>query len=603
MDNLFDRFNATTESVQPHTDILNGSPLKLNDVSAEKHREEEKTQSCVIVDKQDGGKETSMQKASGTREDRPSSFVIPKKKRHKTDVLLDVKMSSRDFQHEVLPAITKSYRQPQSCARFNYDQVQLVQNPYLTDAYMEKRRELRGYGYVEKELSDSFAFLCMDMENEEEINKICKEGLHIGNSVDSCLGHPKMGVHLCKHADILKPVGLHSGYTGHIIVFKVMKGKIKSVMENRNGSCLEPTPNHDCHVSSTTGNDLGSLNQRDLYESTQLYLYEYGEENVQDVPRNVCPVAVVRFTYKEIKDVKSPDISSPKFLVRSPLSVKAIQSSTQAKDKSSEQKFVVWSGHLTVKGLYACSVEMVSKAGPSKPSRIGKGINITHKMPIAQARKKYLQKVTSISRQQEGFCNGYYVNVCELHPVKPEGKSHFQKVMNYLGKHNCVAIRKLEKDVVLLLLTASELTFQLGLTKPHQYPVILYSIFLSRTTRKHGAVQTDPLVQPVAPTTLPPSQDPHRDKTIPLHISLPPSQSSPHLSDSTKHSTLASPSHTYPSSVCVMPPPPSPTKGMRAAPRVSPVVGASPPKRIRRNKIRIPTALFQVPPKNQSTVF
>ncbi|XP_033745603.1 uncharacterized protein LOC117331117 [Pecten maximus] len=580
MDNLFDRLNASTESVRSHRDVLNGYPLKFQDVSDGKPAEREKAHSDVNVDKQDGGKETSVQKASGTKEERPSSFVIPKKKRRTTDVLFDVKVSSRDFQHEILPTITKSYRQPQSSSRFSYDQVKLVQNTYLTEAYMEKRRELRGCGYVEKELSDSFAFLCMDSENEDEtVNKICREGLHIGNSADSCLGHPKMGVHLCKHADILKPVGLSSGYTGHIIVFKVIKGKIKLVMENRSGSNLEPTPNHDCHISSTTGNDLSSMNQQNLYESTQLYLYEYGDENVQDVPRNVCPVAVVRFTYNEShKDIKSPEMSSPKFPMRSPLSVKPVQSSPQLKGE--EQKFVVWSGHLTVKGLYACSVEMISQAGPAKPSRIGKGINVTHKMPIAQARKKYLQRVTSLDRQREGYWNGYYVNVCELHPVKPEGKSHFQKVMNYLGKHNCVAIRKLEKDVVLLLLTASELTFQLGLTKPHQYPVILYSIFLSRTSRKHGAVQTDPLVQTSAPTCLPSSfgSDPHlREKTKPLHISLSISQTVPHLSDSITNSTVVSPNNTYPGLVCgQMPPPPSPTKGLRSTTRVSPVVGVAP---------------------------
>ncbi|OWF39335.1 uncharacterized protein LOC110465158 [Mizuhopecten yessoensis] len=583
MDNLFDRLNAPTESVRSHLDILNGYPLKFQDVSDDKRTEWVKSHSDANVYKQDGGKETTMQKASGTKEERPSPFVIPKKKRRTNDVLLDVKVSSRDFQHEILPAITKSYRQPQSSSRFVYDQVQTVQNTYLTDAYMEKRRELRGCGYVEKELSDSFAFLCMDIENEEETNRICREGLHVGNSNDSCLGHPEMGIHLCKHADILKPVGLNLGHSGHLIVFKVMKGKIKSVMENRSGSRLEPTPNFDCHLSSTSGNDLGSLNHHNLYESTQLYLYEYGDENVRDVPRNACPVAVVRFTYNESqKDVKSPDMSSPKFSMRSPLSVKPIPISPQIKTES--QNFVVWTGHLTVKGLYACSVEMISKAGHAKPSRIGKGVNITHKMPIAQARKKYLQRVTSLDRKHEGYWNGYYINVCELHPVKPEGKSHFQKVMNYLGKHNCVAIRKLEKDVVLLLLTASELTFQLGLTKPHQYPVILYSIFLSRTSRKHGAVQTDPLIQSVI--TIPPaglaksvSSDPRlREKTKPLHINLPPS-SVPHqgFSENSIHSTTASPSHNFPSPIYVhMPPPPSPTKGMRLATRVSPLVGVAP---------------------------
>ncbi|XP_055999175.1 uncharacterized protein LOC125656744 isoform X2 [Ostrea edulis] len=56
--------------------------------------------------------------------------------------------------------------------------------------------------------------------------------------------------------------------------------------------------------------------------------------------------------------------------------------------------------------------------------------------------------------------------------------------MNYLGKHNAVAVQKLKKDVTLLIITQSELTYQLGLSRPHQYPVLLYCLFLSRTSAR-----------------------------------------------------------------------------------------------------------------------
>lgn len=58
------------------------------------------------------------------------------------------------------------------------------------------------------------------------------------------------------------------------------QGKVKSVVVNRSGTHLEPTPNYDCHVSSTTGNDLRDSNQQSLYESTQVCLYTKNKDDL-----------------------------------------------------------------------------------------------------------------------------------------------------------------------------------------------------------------------------------------------------------------------------------------------------------------------------------
>lgn len=68
----------------------------------------------------------------------------------------------------------------------------------------------------------------------------------------------------------------------------------------------------------------------------------------------------------------------------------------------------------------------------------GGQINISSKLGVKQVQQKYLKNVSGIRRSSEGYWNGYYINACELRPMSAEGRSHFQRVMNYLGKHNAV---------------------------------------------------------------------------------------------------------------------------------------------------------------------
>lgn len=69
----------------------------------------------------------------------------------------------------------------------------------------------------------------------------------------------------------------------------------------------------------------------------------------------------------------------------------------------------------------------------------GGQINISSKLGVKQVQQKYLKNVSGIRRSSEGYWNGYYINACELRPMSAEGRSHFQRVMNYLGKHNAVS--------------------------------------------------------------------------------------------------------------------------------------------------------------------
>ncbi|CAC5413046.1 FAM208A [Mytilus coruscus] len=290
----------------------------------------------------------------------------------------------------------------------------------------------------------------------------------------------KIGVQLCKHADVIRPCSVSSKYIGYLIIFKVIKGKVKQVVENHTNIPLEPTPNYDCHLVASS--DCSS-NHTAFFNSSQIYAYEYGEESINEIPRQVMPFAVVKFSF------------TPKHIVRKKTNTVGQSSSSKTSASSRPmassvrdegETYIVWNGALTVKGMHACNINMVSSASWFKPAKLGTDIDITHKLEANKVKQKYLKHTGKLAKNSENHSGNYYINVCELQPSKPEIKSHFQKIMNYLGKHDCIAVQKLE-DVILLLLTQGQLSYQLGLSQPHQYPVVLYCLFLSRNSRKKNS--------------------------------------------------------------------------------------------------------------------
>lgn len=69
----------------------------------------------------------------------------------------------------------------------------------------------------------------------------------------------------------------------------------------------------------------------------------------------------------------------------------------------------------------------------------GNDINITHKLDANRVKQKYLKSIGRLRKNHEDMWGHYYINVCELRPSNPEGNGHFVKMMNYLGRHDCVS--------------------------------------------------------------------------------------------------------------------------------------------------------------------
>uniref|UniRef100_A0A670I3P0 Transcription activation suppressor n=1 Tax=Podarcis muralis TaxID=64176 RepID=A0A670I3P0_PODMU len=237
------------------------------------------------------------------------NFQIPRKSKEKKALFQPVTAGSREFQ-EIVNILHSSYMENHSKDNFTYKKASLVHSELLEKEFIEKRRELKQDGRSEKELEETFAFLKVD---RDMVQNICENGLQVGHSKITVLGNPSLGVYLSRYADLLQANPLEARAVGDIIIFKVIKGKMKAVYSNLAvksvdstvKSGLDPTPKHECHVLKNADKIRSFLRYR-AYELTQYYFYEYYFDEIRPRPRprHVCPYAVVSFSHSDEKVLK-----------------------------------------------------------------------------------------------------------------------------------------------------------------------------------------------------------------------------------------------------------------------------------------------------------
>ncbi|NWX34810.1 TASOR protein, partial [Notiomystis cincta] len=376
---------------------------------------------------------------------------------------------SREFE-DILKILHSSYLDPSSVSNFKYKRASLVHSELLEKEFTEKRRELKFDGRLDKELSESYAFLMVD---RCQIQSICEKGLQVGHSKITVLGNPSMGVYISKYADLLQPNPLESGATGDVIVFKIIKGKMKSIydhmgmkaMESTVKSVLDPTPKHECHVSKNA-NKITSLLTYRAYEFTQYYFYEYSFDEIRRRPRHVCPYAVVSFTYKD--DM----IQGPKFVPPS-------RANTVHTDRSTEKSNVtLWRGQLWNKGKLVCHVSLKSAARPFLPCKLPEKLEVEKVVSIDQLKKKISPTLFFKETYQGGkevLKNGMY---CSLYEVveKSRSGSHLEGLLQKLEKEKLVLVKPLVDRGFLFLLSP----WQMMSPYDHQtgWSYVLHALFL-----------------------------------------------------------------------------------------------------------------------------
>ncbi|NXM23806.1 TASOR protein, partial [Oxyruncus cristatus] len=356
---------------------------------------------------------------------------------------------SREFE-DIVKILHSSYLDPSSASNFRYKRASLVHSELLEKEFTEKRRELKSDGRLEKELSESYAFLMVD---RCQIQSICEKGLQVDHSRISILGSPSMGVYISKYADLLQSNPLKPGTTGDVIVFKIIKGKMKSIyigmkaMEPTVKSVLDPTPKHECHVSKNA-HKINSLLGYRAYEFTQYYFYEYVFDEIRRRPRHVCPYAVVSFTYK------GDMVQGPKFLSSS-------RPNTFNTDKRTEKSSVtVWRGQLWNKGKLVCHVSLKSATHSFPPCKLPEKLEVEKVASIDQLKKKLSPAVffkETYQGRKEVLKSGLY---CSLYEVVEKSRSgcHLEGLLQKLEKEKLVLVKPLLDRGFLFLLSPWQMT-------------------------------------------------------------------------------------------------------------------------------------------------
>ncbi|KAM9859276.1 protein TASOR [Aulostomus maculatus] len=283
----------------------------------------------------------------------PGKFHIPRKTKEKKALFQYVSTESREFE-DMMSILTSSYVDANSAACFAYNKPRLVHSELLEKEFVEKRREMKADGRTDNELGESYCFL---LAEAARLPLLCEKGLPVGQSWMSGLGHPQKGVYLSRYSDLLQVNSFNPGATGEILIFKVMKGKVKSIFDNMK-SALDPTPRFDSHISKNASK-VTSLTVYRAFELTQQYFYEYVFDELRERPRHVCPYAVVSFLFKG-KDSSLP--SKP---------LAPIRSNSQSAEVSKERaQYTVWTGDLVKEDKVLFQISLRSSSPPFLPHRL-----------------------------------------------------------------------------------------------------------------------------------------------------------------------------------------------------------------------------------------
>uniref|UniRef100_UPI0037E9AD00 protein TASOR n=1 Tax=Semicossyphus pulcher TaxID=241346 RepID=UPI0037E9AD00 len=372
----------------------------------------------------------------------PLKFHIPRKTKEKRAQLQSVSTESREYE-DMMTILNSSYIDTSSAGCFTYSTPRLVHSELLEKEFVEKRKEMKADGRTDKELEESYCFL---LAETVKLPWLCEKGLLVGHSRVTVLGNPLKGVYLSRYSDLLQINPITPGVTGEIIIFKVMKGKVKSIYENMK-NLLDPTPRFDSHISKNASK-VTSVNSYRAFELTQQYFYEYSFDELRQRPRQVCPYAVVSFQFNG-KDAPLP--SKP---------LAPIRLNSQSADGSKERaQFTVWTGDL-VKGdrvLYQISLRSFSP--PFLPHRLPEKLEIGCVMRLDKVTKLLPSELFSYnlySSSQEVVKSSHCCSLLEV-TDRSRSTTSVTKLLLELEKNRVVLVTPLTEKGFLFIISSVQM--------------------------------------------------------------------------------------------------------------------------------------------------
>uniref|UniRef100_A0A8C1US61 Transcription activation suppressor b n=1 Tax=Cyprinus carpio TaxID=7962 RepID=A0A8C1US61_CYPCA len=409
------------------------------------------------------------------------NFQIPRKIKERKGLLQHLSPESREFE-ELVKLLSTFYLDATSRGTFTYTKASLIHNELLEKEFIEKKRELKQNGRTEAELAESYAFL---LPERNKVQWICEKGLSVGHSRINNLGSPVKGVYLSKYSDLLQMNPFEVGAAGDIIIFKTMKGKVKTIFDNMPKNNLEPTLKYDSHVFKNASKVTSLLSYR-AFEHTQQYFYEFAFEELRSRPRHVFPYAVVSFQYKGKESATATH---------------SRLNSTLFEGQRVRRRYTVWSGSLVNKGEEVHQVYIRSSSLPHLPLKLPDKLDINTAMHLDQVKRKIppiLLSWEAYSGSREAFKSGMY---CSLYEVigRSKQESSLSGLLHRLERERMVLVKPLIDKGFLFLLSSSQL--HTTTERRGRNDRVLLALFVFQEQRitsklilKNSGVDEDPLV-------------------------------------------------------------------------------------------------------------
>ncbi|XP_067861242.1 protein TASOR 2-like isoform X3 [Heptranchias perlo] len=340
-------------------------------------------------------------------------------------------LTSSQFTQEILPTLQQAYLDSSSGSCFQYTQVTLVNNKLL-EQYNACRLDMEEKGYSKEELAESVAFLLFETEDQAKV--VCQKGLQVGNSKITTLGDPLKGVYLCKYSDFLHPTPLCHGKSGYILIFKIIKGRVKCMIENHTADYTGPSTGYNCHVSTNTDKVSSITSHFQAFELTQYYLFEFGQCDVLQCPRQIYPYAIVAFQYCDNKRTMSQsggiEIFVPEIQVQ----------------------YYPWKGTLINKDK-VISVALKSIASALMPVVLPTKLEIEYVMNICELKSKLPQAVFEREhyKLKEVCLEGLYCSLYELVECMEGEANQLGPLIDEMKEKNLAVVKCLNDQGLLIL--------------------------------------------------------------------------------------------------------------------------------------------------------
>ncbi|KAM4812307.1 protein TASOR 2 isoform X2 [Urocitellus parryii] len=347
-----------------------------------------------------------------------------------------VSLSSDSLFQRAISVLRTSYLDSASEHGFQYSQVTLVKNDIFLNEYKTFYQQKQAINYTQEELQETYGFLLFETENQAKL--VCQRGLCVGSSAITTLGDPAKGIYISKYSDCLHPRPWYHGKSGYVVIFNLIKGKVKFVSENYTTNYTRPSFGYDCHVAADTNKVSHKTSHFRAFELSQYYLYELSGDTVIKRPRQICPYVIVAFQYREPKKMAAPAHNSIIELSKNVLSP--------------------WKGRLIIQGCVLCDITLWSTYGTIIPTQLPQELDFKYVMKVSSLKKRLPEAAFNKQNYLEHkvSCQDLCFDLYEVELSNKQGE-RIDKLTEYIKNKQLAIIKCLEDRGFFILLTSSAL--------------------------------------------------------------------------------------------------------------------------------------------------